>query len=48
MIKVSVDRILLGEINLNELVGRNMNKLKFYVCPQCNNLMTATGDEKEL
>lgn len=41
---VSVDGILSGEINLNELVGGNMNKLKFYVCPQCNNLMTATGD----
>ena len=22
----------------------NMNKLKFYVCPQCGNLMTATGN----
>ncbi|SCH88929.1 helix-turn-helix domain-containing protein [Romboutsia sp. Marseille-P6047] len=41
---VSVDRILEGEINLNNLVGGNMNKLKFYVCPQCNNLMTATGN----
>ncbi|WP_419742467.1 helix-turn-helix domain-containing protein [Paraclostridium dentum] len=40
----SVDGILSGEINLNEFVGGNMNKLKFYVCPQCNNLMTATGD----
>ena len=40
----SVDEILSGEINLNESVGGNMNKLKFYVCPQCNNLMTATGD----
>lgn len=43
---VSVDSILSGEINLNNLVGGNMNKLKFYVCPQCNNLMTATGQSE--
>lgn len=41
---VSIDRILSGQINLNDLVGGNMNKLKFYVCPQCGNLMTATGN----
>ena len=23
-----------------------MNKIKFYVCPQCGNLMTATGNAK--
>lgn len=44
ILEVSIDGILSGEINLNELVGGNMNKLKFYVCPQCNNLMVATGD----
>lgn len=41
---VSIDQILSGQINLNDLVGGNMNKLKFYVCPQCGNLMTATGN----
>lgn len=41
---VSVNGILLGEINSNDLVGGNMNKLKFYVCPQCNNLLTSTGN----
>lgn len=44
ILQVSVDQLLVGEINSNESVGGNMNKLKFYVCPQCNNLMTATGD----
>lgn len=44
ILDVSVDGILSGQINLNESVGGNMNKLKFYVCSQCNNLMTATGD----
>ena len=41
---VNVDKILEGEINSNELVGGNMNKIKFYVCPQCNNLVTSTGE----
>ncbi|MGL5693073.1 MAG: helix-turn-helix domain-containing protein [Peptostreptococcaceae bacterium] len=44
ILEVNVDGILTGEINLNEAVGGNMNKIKFYVCPSCNNLMTATGD----
>ena len=41
---VSVDQILTGELNLNDMVGGNMNKIKFYVCEQCGNLMTATGN----
>lgn len=41
---VNIEEILLGKIELNEMIGGNMKKLKFYVCPQCNNLMTATGD----
>ena len=41
---INIDGILSGEISPNELVGGNMNKIKFYVCPQCNNLMTATGE----
>lgn len=41
---VNIEDILSGKIELNETVGGNMKKLKFYVCPQCNNLLTATGD----
>lgn len=41
---VSIEGILAGELNINQLVGGNMRKLKFYVCPQCGNLMTATGE----
>lgn len=44
ILNINIDDILSGEINLNEPVGGNMNKLKFYVCPNCNNLMTVTGD----
>ena len=41
---VSIEQILSGKINLNNLVGGNMNKLKFYVCTQCQNLITSTGN----
>lgn len=41
---VNIEEILAGTIALNETIGGNMKKLKFYVCPQCSNLMTATGD----
>ena len=44
ILNIDVDGLLSGEINSNEVVGGNMNKLKFYVCTKCNNLMTATGD----
>lgn len=41
---VSIEQILSGKVNLNDLVGGNMNKLKFYVCPKCNNLITSTSN----
>ena len=44
VLDISVEQLLSGELTLNESVGGNMNKLKFYVCNQCNNLMTSTGD----
>lgn len=38
-------RILLaGEIDKNESEKGNMKKLKFYVCGQCGNLITATSE----
>lgn len=41
---VNVERLLSGELDNNEIIGGNMKKLKFYVCPSCNNLITATAD----
>ena len=41
---VNIEDILAGKLDLNETMGGNMKKLKFYVCLQCNNLITATGD----
>lgn len=40
---VSVERLLAGSLNINEREAGNMKRLKFYVCPDCGNLMTGTG-----
>lgn len=41
---VPLEGLLAGELDENELVGGNMKKLKFYVCPQCGNILTATAE----
>ncbi len=41
---VNLEELLSGELNANDLVGGNMKKLKFYICPNCGNLLTATGE----
>lgn len=44
ILDTNIEAILSGTINSNEFLGGNMNKLKFYVCSQCNNIMTSTAD----
>lgn len=41
---VNVEKILLGDLEPNDTDGGNMKKIKFYVCPNCGNIMTATGE----
>lgn len=40
---VSVERLLAGNLEINEREVGNMRRLKFHVCPDCGNIMTATG-----
>lgn len=40
---VSVERILAGDLAPEDTDGGNMKRLKFYVCPDCGNVLTATG-----
>ena len=40
---VSVGSLLLGGLNENDTDGGNMKRIKFYVCPECGNILTATG-----
>ena len=41
---VPLDDLLSGEVDANDATGGNMKKLKFYLCPQCGNLITSTAD----
>jgi len=41
---VDLEELLSGKLDIRDLVGGNMKKLKFYVCPTCGNLLTATAD----
>lgn len=40
---VSVEHLLAGDLGPEEIDGGNMKRLKFYVCPDCGNILTATG-----
>lgn len=44
LLKVNIEKILEGDLNPNEFVGGNMRKTQFYVCPECGNIMTSTGN----
>ena len=41
---VDLEELLSGTLESNDPIGGNMKKLRFYVCPLCGNLLTATGD----
>lgn len=41
---VSTRKILQGDLEPNELEAGNMKRIKFYVCPECGNIMTGTGN----
>lgn len=44
LLGINIEVILAGNMESNDTIGGNMKKIKFYVCPHCNNLLTATGD----
>lgn len=41
---IDIQVLLSGEINKNESEKGNMKKLKFYVCKECGNIITATSE----
>lgn len=41
---INLENLLAGELDSNDLVGGNMKKLKFYVCPSCGNLLIGTDE----
>lgn len=41
---VDLEKLLSGELNANEILGGNMKKIHFYICPTCGNMITAMTD----
>lgn len=41
---VDLEKLLSGELNANDILGGNMKKMKFYICPDCGNVITAMAD----
>lgn len=44
ILSVGLDGLLQGQLDVNDPVGGNMKKLKFYICPDCGNIITATAE----
>ncbi len=44
LLGVDMERLLSGELNVNEILGGNMKKLNFYVCPTCGNTVTSLAE----
>lgn len=39
----AVNHLLAGDLKSEATDGGNMKRIKFYVCPDCGNILTATG-----
>lgn len=44
ILNVNIEKILSGELNSNDQDGGNMKRIRFYVCPKCNNIITSSSD----
>ena len=43
---VNIEKILLGDLEPNKMDNGNMKKLKFYLCPDCGNVLCCTGENE--
>lgn len=43
---VNIEKILLGDLEPNDRDRGNMKKIKFYVCPNCGNILFSTGESE--
>ena len=41
---INIEKILLGDLEPNDVDGGNMKRIKFYVCPSCGNIISTTGE----
>ena len=44
LLEVNTEKLLKGDLEPNSADGGNMKRIKFYVCPTCGNILTATGE----
>lgn len=44
VLSVDVESLLSGSLDPNTLLGGNMKKTRFYICPTCGNIITALAD----
>ena len=44
LFEVNIEKILLGELEINDMETGNLKRIKFYVCPNCGNVISTTGD----
>lgn len=43
ILEVNIEKILSGDLEPSDKDGGNMKKIKFYVCPDCGNVIFCTG-----
>ena len=41
---VDLSELLKGQIKTNDIMGGSIRRMKFYVCPNCGNIVTALAD----
>lgn len=41
---VNLEKLLEGELDVNEILGGNIKKMNFYICKSCGNVITAMAD----
>lgn len=46
ILEVNIEKILLGDLEPNDRDRGNMKKVKFYVCPDCGNVLFCTGENE--
>ena len=44
LLGVNIGKILVGDLEPNDANGGNMNKIQFFVCPTCGNVLFSTGE----
>ena len=44
ILEVNLEELLSGKLDINAITGGNMKKTKFYICPQCGNIITSPED----